>query len=147
MIVRLFSITLLFGVSLFLCGCGKGFSVNGKVTFPDGTPLTAGFVCFDSATTSFTGTINASGEYQITGAKPGDGVPPGEYQVYISGAIQPGNPDIGPVEVDADGNPLVKTIDKPDIPLIHAKFTTKSSSGLQCEVKGKTTFNIEVTKP
>jgi hypothetical protein len=145
--VRFLSIVLLFGVFLALSGCGKGFSVTGKVAFPDGTPLTTGYVCFENATMTLTGTINSSGQYQMTGASPGEGVPAGEYQVYISGAVQPGNPNTGPVELDADGNALVKTVDKPDIPLIDAKFTRKSSSGLQCEVKGKTTFNIEVTKP
>ena len=138
---------LLCGVFLTLAGCGKGFSVGGKVTFPDGSPLTVGFVCFDTPTMTLIGVINSSGEYKISGASPQEGVPAGEYQVYIAGAVKSGNENAGPTVLDADGNALVKTIEKPDIPLIHSKFTTKSSSGLKCEVKGKTTFNIEVTKP
>ena len=134
-------------VFLALTGCGKGFPVGGKVTFPDGSPLTVGYVCFETPTMTLTGTINSSGEYKISGASPEEGVPAGEYQVYIAGAVKSGSENSGPPELDSDGNALVRTIDKPDIPLIHPKYTTKSSSGLQCEVKGKTTFNIEVTQP
>ena len=130
------------GFSVLLCfviGCGSGSAVTGKVTFADGEALTVGKVMFTNGSVTAFGTLNAKGEYRMGTKKAGDGVPAGTYQVYITEALVPGEKF---TTKDDEGNtfiPLVLAIDP--------KFTAAAKSGLTCEVKGKTTFNIPVEKP
>ena len=133
--LRCSSLLLLLG---FVVGCGgSGDRVTGTVTFADGTPLTVGKVMFTNNSVTAFGNINAKGEFRMGTNKAGDGVPSGTYQVYITDARVPASFTIQ----DEDGNtsaPLVLAIDP--------KFTTPARSGLTCEVKGATTFNISVEK-
>ncbi|MGL4943016.1 MAG: hypothetical protein ACRC46_07485 [Thermoguttaceae bacterium] len=135
-------------VLVFLFGCsGGGAAVSGKITFPDGTPLTTGRVVFETATQSFTGYLNESGKYNLMGATASSGLPPGKYRVSVVDAVQA--PSSGaPVQLDGDGNPInYKPNDAPSKPLVAAKFTQATTSGLECEVKGRTVFDITVEKP
>ena len=133
--------------TLLFVGCNKGNHVSGKVTFPDGSPLTVGNVCFENDKNTLFGPVNSNGEYVLNGPSPGVGIPDGKYGVYISGAVLPGDSADGPVELDSDGNPLKRTVAKPDTQLVHNKFARKSTSGIECDVKGKTTLDITVEKP
>src|SRR5437899_2247879 len=70
-------------------GCGKGlYPVRGKVTLEDGTPLAKGLVVFEStqekSPITARGDIQADGSYQLSTAKPGDGVPTGKYRALVS---------------------------------------------------------------
>lgn len=125
-------------VSLFITtlGCSNKCKVSGKVTFSDGSPLTAGTVIFDNGTDQAKGSISETGTYQLSSHKNNDGIAPGEYGVYITGAFGFKNP--------VDMKP--GTVPRPDN-LIDTRFTSKSTSGLRCVVKGATVFNIEVTPP
>lgn len=70
-------------------GCGGGRAqVRGKVVFSDGTPLTYGTVNFTSADTICKGQIEKDGTFKMRTFKPGDGVPPGTYKVYITDTLQ-----------------------------------------------------------
>ena len=135
--------------SLVLTGCsGGGNIITGKVTFPDGSPLERGRVVFDSGTQTFYGNIDSQGNYSMSGGDGSKGIPEGTYNVYLMGAVRPGNPTPEDIPTDADGNQIGPTPQElPDIPLVAAKFTQRATSGLQCVVSGKTTFNIPVEKP
>jgi hypothetical protein len=112
-----------------LFGCnGKSF-VSGKVTFPDDSPLTQGFVIFETENYQVFGKIDESGSYSMSEIKPGDGILPGTYGVSVQS--QTGG--------TSDGAPLVKYVAQ--------KFESAATSGLTCEVKGNTVFNFTVEKP
>ncbi|MDR0609769.1 MAG: carboxypeptidase-like regulatory domain-containing protein [Planctomycetaceae bacterium] len=112
----------------FILGCGQP-KVTGTVKFDDGTPLTSGGVTFINLPYQATGAIKSNGSYEMYEIKPGDGVRPGTYQVTVSATTGGGS----------DGEPLVHLIDP--------KFENAGTSGLTCEVKGNTVFDIIVTKP
>ena len=132
--------TLFCSVICFVTGCGDGHTVTGKVTFPDGTPLTVGKVMFSDGSKTAFGDLNAKGEYRLGMEKAGSGIPAGTYQVYITGALVDGNPDFAATM--EDGSKVI-----PRILAIDPMFTAPSRSNLTCEVNGKTVFNIPVEKP
>jgi hypothetical protein len=110
------------GWFLVVCvlGCsGDGFPVSGKVTFQDGAPVPRGQVTFISNTFSAGGTIAADGSYSVTVVASGDSP---SSLVHVENV-------------------------KPIKPLVDKKFNSPDTSGLVCEVKGKTTFPITVTPP
>lgn len=78
-------------VSVFMLvaclGCGGRSQVTGTVKFSDGTPLTYGTVNFASADTLCKGQIEKDGTFRMRTFKPGDGVPPGTYKVYITDTL------------------------------------------------------------
>jgi len=127
-------------IACFVVGCGDGHTVTGKVTFPDGTPLTVGKVMFTDGSKTASGDLNARGEYRLGMEKAGSGIPAGTYQVYITGARIEGDPAFA--ETIEDGTSVI-----PLILAIDHRFTVPSLSGLTCEVKGRTEFNIPVEKP
>ena len=122
--VFLFFVALL----LFLTGCGDP-QVKGTVTFDDGTPLTTGGVMFVDGSYTATGAIKPDGSYVLSSLTLGDGVKSGNYKVTVS-AQTGGGIDEGPV-----------------VNLVDVKFADPATSGLTCDVKGATTYNITVTKP
>jgi hypothetical protein len=69
-------------------GCGGRAQVHGKVVFSDGSPLTYGTVNFTSGETICKGQIEKDGTFKMRTFKPGDGVPPGTYKVYITDTLQ-----------------------------------------------------------
>ena len=79
---------------LFAAGCGKQglIPVSGTITW-NGEPLSCGPQCPGSVTFQpssgmsgrlAVGSIDDSGEYQLTTFEPGDGIAPGEYQVHVN---------------------------------------------------------------
>jgi hypothetical protein len=117
---------------LSLSGCGKSYyAVHGKVTYPDGKPVSKGIVVFESmesdAPISARGDIQPDGTYKLSTERPGDGVPAGKYRVLITPRVE--NPD-APERVPFD-----------------KRFTDFKTSGLQFEVRsGDNNFPIEVTR-
>ncbi|HEY2411265.1 MAG TPA: carboxypeptidase-like regulatory domain-containing protein [Pirellulaceae bacterium] len=130
-LARLLSVTLIVAC---LAGCGsKMAQVHGKVTLPDGKPAAGSQVVFQSGAEKqkFTarGDVGPDGTFRMSTEKPGDGVPPGKYNVIV-------NP---PPMVNAEG---------PYIVPFNNKFTNFSTSGLEFEVKpgAANDFPIQVTK-
>jgi hypothetical protein len=136
---------------LAVCGCGSGggnktYKVTGKVTFSDGSPLTEGIVVFSGDAMEAKGGINADGTYSLTSYKPGDGAPAGFYKVYLGGNIyKPAATPAPPVDPTIEQY-LESTTTSGSSVYIDEKFRDVSTSGLTCEVKGKTTFNITVER-
>ncbi|MGL4944286.1 MAG: hypothetical protein ACRC46_13980 [Thermoguttaceae bacterium] len=133
MLCRLSTVVLGFVLCLVV-GCGDGnVGVTGKVMFPDGTPLTKGDVHFSTPTYVASGKIQSDGSYVIGSQTQNDGLPPGTYSVTVNKAF------------DDSGTAALSAIDsKPAKPLIDPKYNSPTTSGLTCDVKGKTTFDITV---
>jgi hypothetical protein len=134
---------------LLLTGCGgDGFTVTGKVTFPDDSPLDYGSVVFESGSHAFYGGVNPDGSYTMMGGTGNKKIPSGTYKVYLMGTVRSGNPNAAPIPTDADGNqigPPPKEV--PDIQLVAKKYLQRETSDLQCEVSKNTKFDIPVEKP
>ena len=74
---------------MLLCaGCWGNPHVTGRVTFPDGTPLTTGHVVFTDDYTLGKCDLDENGEYSIHTFSRNDGIRPGTYKVYVSGAVR-----------------------------------------------------------
>ena len=130
--VSLFIIALFVPIAL---GCGSGkVSLRGTVTYSDdGTPLEAGTVSFQADASFARGVINKDGTYTASSVSAKDGLPPGHYKVYISGA----NRQVG---VAASGEPNLE-------PLIDKKYESPETSGLAVDVDRSTkTFDIQVDR-
>ena len=70
---------------LVAAGCGgDATSVSGTVKLADGTPLTSGMVIFESDTTNVISNLDERGRFSLFQFRPGDKVPPGNYQGMIS---------------------------------------------------------------
>ncbi|MDR3199797.1 MAG: hypothetical protein LBU34_18175 [Planctomycetaceae bacterium] len=122
-------IVLLTLTSACISGCGGKAGVSGIVSFPDGSPLTQGFVIFENGSNQVSGTITETGYYQMGENGNTNGIKPDEYKVRIISESGGGS----------DGEPFVR--------YIADKYDNVNTSGLVCEVKGNTVFNITVTKP
>ena len=116
--------------SLVFCGCGgSNIKFSGKVTFPDGEPLTVGLVCFSTSTFMASGELQSDGTYSLGSLAEKDGIPPGKYKVYVQGAA-----------VETDGRMTS---------LIDSKFTEAASTPLEYEVSKGTPpqFDFVVESP
>ena len=147
--VVLFSVVL----SMFCAiGCGNP-RVSGKVTLPDGTPIGRGEVLMQNDKLVAKGKIQKDGTYRMGTNKEFDGVPNGEYQVYLLATDHykfrgPDGKLYAPEEAQALQTGSLTTIPMPvAIPTIHRKYGSPETSGLTCSVQGKTVFNIEVLPP
>src|SRR5581483_3241072 len=107
-------------------GCGtRLYPVTGKVTYPDGQPLTEGTVVFESQAAGpdqklvmARGPIQADGSYALGTYKPGDGAPAGKYRALVA------------PKYDANA---VDTPSREPAP-VAARYTRFDTSGLQFEV-------------
>ena len=130
---------LLFGISgilllLATIGCGNNMHVSGKVRFEDGSPLKTGIVVFSSQKYVAKGPIQPDGSYTIGSLKSNDGLPPGEYKVYIVSAVEP-DPNFVPASgVDAAGTRSA----------INMEFTSSETTPLSCLIEKRTVYDITV---
>ena len=124
--------SLIFFVFLFplllLSGCSNGnVGLKGKVLFSDdGSPLPIGTVCLESDTYLARSNLNSDGTFVLGSLKTNDGLPPGKYRGYISGAQQL-------IGQDKEGMDIYES-------LIDVKFTSKTTSGIEIEVTPSTKY-------
>jgi hypothetical protein len=117
-------------------GCGNGrYTVTGKVTYPDGSPLTEGIVIgqmgegLESVTVQ--GSVKPDGTFSWGTDVPGDGARPGLYRV----AVVPRT--LGDAELSQGMKPAVA-----------GKYRNPNTSKISFEVKpGPNVLNITVTRP
>ena len=126
-------------LALVLCialGCSGKQPLGGKVTFSDdGSPLTKGAVFFTTATFVAQGDIKPDGTYTVGSLDLDDGIPPGEYKVYIAGADDVTYKDLGDRKVEVRKS------------LIDTKYRSSEDSGLTFTVDGTTKrFDIQVDR-
>jgi hypothetical protein len=117
-------------------GCGsKLYPARGTVTYADGSPVTEGFVVFESKgqepRTTARGEIRSDGSFELGTHKPGDGALPGNYQVLVTPKSDP----------NAADKPSKK-------PPIHPRFGEFKTSKLEFDVTaaGPNEFPIKVTR-
>ena len=124
-------------------GCTKNVPLGGRITFEDnGEPLTMGTIAFVNGSHQARSEIDADGRYHLGFQNEGDGLPKGEYQIYIQ-AIQI---DIltGPNK-DEHGHAVV--IGRKETKLIADKYKDPATSGLTYTADGKgKTFDIKVER-
>jgi len=121
-------------LTLCVVGCGKNVGMTGKVSFSDdGSPLTKGTICFQSATALSRGQLKEDGTFVIGSEKEADGLPKGDYSVYFSGAVEVDG-------TDAAGMPRAKS-------LIDMKYTTPEQTPLKISVTGKDKLDLKVDRP
>ena len=119
---------------LMVVGCGpRQYPVRGKVTYPDGKPLTEGMVVFESQDqekpVTARGGIHPDGSYELGTHKPGDGALAGRYRVLVA-------PKSDPNAVDRPSCP----------PPFDPRFASFDTSGLEYQVvAGTNDFPILVT--
>ena len=116
-------------------GCGSGnVGLSGKVTFSDdGSAVPAGTVAFRKDGKIARGRIKEDGTFVVGFEKETDGLPPGRYEVFISGAEKV-------IGTNADGENTME-------PLIDEKYNRAETSGLSLEVNSSTrVYNIEVER-
>ncbi|MCL2116962.1 MAG: hypothetical protein FWH27_00900 [Planctomycetaceae bacterium] len=139
-------VSVLFVLAL-VAGCGKGHvPLQGKVTFSDdGSPLTTGNVNFVNGSFQSRAPLQPDGTYTVGTYKASDGLPPGKYSVYVTGAVKvigeaKLSGDIGPTgEVTGGGMPITE-------PLIAPKFSSANNSGLEFEAGSAKTFDFKVDR-
>jgi len=112
-----------------LTGCGDNVRLRGTVTFSDdGSPLPMGTVNFAKDGYLARGIIKEDGSYVVGSLSSNDGLLPGTYRVYVTGAYREVAPGL-------------------DESLIDHKYHTPDTSGLVCEVpypRGR--YNISVDR-
>ena len=131
---------------ILVAGCGNP-KVTGTVTYPDGSPLQAGNIYFESETFSASGFINPDGSYSLGGVKTNDGVPPGKYKVFITGAIKTDFSADSGARADSTGLYRTPGVLAPTMRLLDTKYESPTSSGLEVEVTKSMVHNITVEKP
>ncbi|MGL4944460.1 MAG: hypothetical protein ACRC46_14865 [Thermoguttaceae bacterium] len=113
-------------------GCGTGHvPMGGMVTFSDdGSPLTAGTVCFETDSFYGRGELDEKGKYTLGFDKPGNGIPKGSYRVYVSGA----QVEDGVIETMGSTGKSTRPKYKS---LVDKKFESGATSGLTFVADGK----------
>ena len=113
-------------ICLVVVGCGKNKRLVGKVTFTDGTPAPSGMVVFRKDNFMARGEIQPNGSYKMSSEGNNDGLPPGEYKVYIQG--------MAAMPASAPTNPRLTTQMVLPVLLCDPKYTDPDTSGLTCTV-------------
>lgn len=135
-------IFLLILITIVCFGCQKKQKLTGRISFPDGKPLNVGVVFFVSDTYMGRGRINSDGTYFVDSEAERDGLPQGNYTVYISGAIIE-DPQAKPEVVK--NKRTQKEI--PMLPLINPKYMNRETSPLKFTIPGEKEFNFTVEAP
>lgn len=108
-------------ICLVAVGCSGNKRLNGKVTFSDdGSPALNGMVIFQKDNFISRGEIQPDGSYSLSSEKANDGIPPGEYKVYVSGI--------------SEMPPQIPGVLVLPIPLVDSKFENPDTSGLTCTI-------------
>ena len=131
---------------LVLCvGCGKNVPLKGKVLDKDGNPITVGMVNFVSEQGLSRAKIRSDGSYVVGTLKETDGLPPGKYKVYITGAVLT-VPSQRPARPDSMGQLIPPMPDLRD--LVARQYTSEASTPIVCEVPVKGNhYDVIVEKP
>jgi hypothetical protein len=128
--------SLIIGLLFFsLIGCSNHVKLSGRVTYSDtGEPLEAGTVIFlaESETFQARGEIGQNGSYVLATLRENDGLPPGNYRVYVNSAYRYETRENAPTT---------------EIRLITDKYTSPETSGLMFKVDHVTKkFDFQVDR-
>jgi hypothetical protein len=126
--------------SASLTGCGDMVRVTGKVTYPNGQPLTIGQVIFTDDFYMGKSDLDKNGEYSIHSVRPNDGIKRGVYRAYITSAIR-----FEPTEEITDAV-LNYRCDDPDL-LIDMQHTNPDTSGWVFDLQKNSKIDFVVYPP
>jgi hypothetical protein len=123
-----------------LIGCSNKVKISGTVTFSDGEPVNFGCVCFDNNGKTYYGYLDNKGHYSPGELKDGDGVPCGNYKIWLSGTV------LSEEILDKEGESTGKSY---DTFRVTEKYTSPKTTDLKFEVKhgGSKTFDFTVERP
>ena len=112
----------------FVIGCGSGqVDVQGRVVFSDdGSPVPGGNIVFTTSTFQARGILDEQGRFTMGSYGNADGLPPGTYQVGVSGAF---------IDLDESG---LRTYE-----LIDPKYGGPATSGIEITIE-KTTRDLVI---
>jgi len=119
---------------LIATGCSGNKKLSGKVTFEDGSPAPNGTVIFLKDSFTSKGEIQPDGSYKMSSERENDGIPPGEYKVYVTGILEP--PQVIPGAM-------------PSMPasLCDPKYENPETSGLTCKIPAPgNRFDIKIER-
>jgi len=131
---------------LLLTGCSDHAQISGTVTLTDGTPVARGHVVFENDTISARGEIQPDGSFRMGTRSATDGVPRGEYTVYLTGATQVGQAVEGRIMSGGALSGLgTETVSIPSLtPVVAIEYTSGSTSPLRFTAERSATFDIVV---
>jgi len=136
--------------SVLLAGCKNHVKTEGKVVFEDDqTPLTCGVVILQNDTFQAKGEIQQDGTFKVGSFNKNDGLPPGSYRVYLSGAVSEPKTETY-TEVDPAKMALrPPSVSRPNesVPLIDSKYNRADTSGITYDTKDGPILNITVQRP
>ena len=124
-------------------GCGSGnVGLRGTVTFADdGSPVTSGTVGFRKDGRIARGDIQPDGTYVVGFERIADGLPPGRYEVFVTGTERVTVTTLGQ---DSEGRPI-EHYDYEQ--LIDRRYESPETSPLVVDVDASTkVFDIQVTR-
>jgi len=129
------TLTLLTLIGVSGCGGRKLYPVQGRVIFPDGSPLTGGWVVFEpvepAANVSARGQIQTDGTFLLGTLRDNDGAVAGRHRALVVPPLPP--------KLDERNPPP---------PPIHARFRNFDTSELEFVVTpGPNEFTIRVERP
>ncbi|MDR0611424.1 MAG: hypothetical protein LBG58_15055 [Planctomycetaceae bacterium] len=127
---------------LSLTGCSDNIKVNGTVKYADGSALTTGTVIFGDGKKQFQGDVKNDGTFRIEGAKSGNGIPKGQYKVWLA------NTTI--VEYQMKKNSNGEEVADKRVETVHVsqQFNSPETSGLSANVDAAhKTFDFIVERP
>ena len=105
--------------------------VSGKVSFPDGSPVTAGRVVIEYGNGRMAvGRIRPDGSFTVGTLTESDGIQAGTFRVAIKDALVP--------KSDTSSEFLT---------LVHSRFADPATSGLEFKVPDQVVWKIVVEKP
>ena len=132
-------------VVLLLSGCSGNLKLGGKVSFPDGEPLSGGTIIFSNSERLARAFIKPDGTYDVGSLSEKDGLPPGKYKVYITGAVKVAEKR----KITLIGEGGATTEGEEDIleSLIAEKYTHRDTTPLEIDVPGERVYNITVERP
>jgi len=133
----IFPFVLVLAIATFV-GCGGGVQLTGTVTFEDGTPLEFGTVCFRAGGLESRGDVGSGGVYRVSTNRPGDGIPPGTYAVFL---INTERGEMVPIP-GSDGDFRDITVQT-----VAPKYLSPETSGLTVTIDRSTrTFDFQVER-
>ena len=137
---------------LFLTGCGshRTYPVQGKVVYPDGSPMKGGAVMFEPVDVEKSdakgssdkpvmarGAIAEDGTFALSTFGEEDGAPPGHYRVLVRAQVKKHGRGVDENAPDPQWDPFQ----------IHPKFQDFKTSGLEFTIEPRANnFTIHVEK-
>ena len=153
---RLFAMILV--LISFCSACNSNVQFGGRVTHSDdGSPVTQGVVCFETPTFLARGPIDKNGNYNLGSLTANDGIPKGEYTVYITGTEKIESIADSQIYTETGGVIQTSKIDTGDgsvimgdrkiTPTIDPKYSSVKTSGMKVTIDGTNKrFDFEVER-